>query len=147
MLNSRDDPTPDTGFSLLLLANLEPTPCPSTKLTIPDPQVDEGASIPEVKDSSAQQGVLPEPPKDLSIVLPELTEYLSQSSIESVMVSELDLRSCEPRDAPGVRYEKDCLIQVGDRDVEGTPVAVPTSVVVVVAICRFLLTVMLSTDQ
>ena len=67
---------------------------------------------PDVVESSAHQGVLPEPPKDQPIVLPELTEDLSQSSIESVMVPELDLRSCEKitfesRDAPGVSYVKD----------------------------------------
>ena len=91
-----------------LNGDLEPNPCLSTKLTIP--QVDEG--IPEVEDSSAQSDVLPEPPKDQPIVLPELTEYLSQSSTESATVSDLDLRSCEnitfeSSEAPGVRYEKD----------------------------------------
>ena len=80
----------------------------NTKLTIP--QVIEG--MPEVVESSAHQGVLPEPPKFQPIVLPELIEDLSQSSIESVMVPELDLRSCEKitfesRDAPGVSYVKD----------------------------------------
>ena len=91
-----------------LNSDLEPNPRLSMKLTTP--QVDEG--IPEFEESSAQQGVLPEPPKDQPIVLPELTEDLCQSSTESVMVSELDVLSCkkitfESRDAPRVSYEKD----------------------------------------